>query len=119
MNCPQCNKEMKDKSYWYYGIGDWDMDYPATLHEEHICYNCGIKHVNGEWIVPKKYDRATDKQIKCVNFINRQLGSNFEPILKSSTWRFIKENLDKAQTIWDNTFSDWCEENSDWLPEYF
>lgn len=24
--CPNCNKEMKDTSYWYYGLGDWDMD---------------------------------------------------------------------------------------------
>ena len=24
MNCPNCEKIMKDKSYWYYGIGSWE-----------------------------------------------------------------------------------------------
>ena len=119
MKCPNCDKEMKDKSYWYYGIGDWDMDYPATLHEEYRCIDCNIKYINDEWIIPKKFERATYKQIKCAAFINRQLGTNFEPILKTSTWKFIKDNLTTAKEIYNHSFSDWCLENSDWLPEYF
>jgi hypothetical protein len=110
---------MKDKSYWYYGLGDWDMDYPATLHEEHICVNCNIEYLNGDWNIPEKYHRATDKQIKCVNFICRELGINYEPLLKQKTWEFINKYLNDAKQSRDASFECWCEENSDWLPEYF
>ena len=53
MKCINCQTEMKDKSYWYYGIGSWDMDYPDTLHEEHRCPNCKYKYINGEWKKPR------------------------------------------------------------------
>lgn len=119
MNCPNCDKEMKEKSYWYYGIGDWDMDYPATLHEEYCCIDCSIKWINGEWIIPKRYERATDKQIKCANFICRELGINYEPLFKRKTWEFINKHLDDAKRSREISFECWCEDNSDWLPEYF
>lgn len=28
MKCPNCNEEMQDKGYSYYGLGEWDCDYP-------------------------------------------------------------------------------------------
>lgn len=119
MQCPNCDKEMKDKSYWYYGIGDWDMDYPATQHEEYWCPFCSIKYINGQWLIPEKYGRATQKQIKCANFICRELGINYEPILKYKTWQFINKYYDEAKQSRANAFSDWCEDNADWLPEYY
>lgn len=123
MNCPNCDKEMKDKSYWYYGIADWDMDYPATLHEEYLCKDCGIKYVNGEWVVPNKFERATYKQVKCANFICNELGMRFEPVLKKQTWQFINTYIDKAKhdskQRREADFRDWCEDNLDWLPEYY
>lgn len=119
MKCPNCDKEMKDKSYWYYGIGDWDMDYPATLHEECYCADCDIKWVNGEWTIPKRYEPPTEKQIKCVRFICRELGMNYEPLLKRKTWEFINKYLDDAKQSWETNFECWCEDNSDWLPEYY
>ena len=119
MNCPNCEKEMKDKSYWHYGIGSWDMDYPDVLHEEYWCSDCRIKYVNGEWNIPKKFERATDKQVKCVKFINRELGTGYVPLLKTKTWKFINDNLDDAKQSRDSNFEYWCEENAHWLPEYF
>ena len=119
MKCPNCEKEMKEKSYWYYGISDWDMDYPATLHEEYYCSDCRIKWINGEWQIPKGYTRASENQIKCTKFICKQLGLHYEPLLKNKTWKFINDNLDAAKQSWQTNFECWCEENSDWLPEYY
>lgn len=123
MDCPNCEKIMIDKSYWYYGIGSWDMDYPDVLHEEYYCRCCRIKYVNGEWFIPDEIGRATYKQIRCANFICRELGISFEPIIKTKTWEFINTYLDAAkqnnkQRRYAN-FRDWCEDNMDWLPEYF
>lgn len=119
MNCPNCSKEMEDKSYWYYGISDWDMDYPATLYEEYLCNECHIKYKNNEWDIPKEYERATDKQIRCANFICSELGIDYEPLLKKKTWEFIDKYLDDAKQSRAVSFEHWCEDNSDWLPEYF
>lgn len=122
MNCPNCDKEMKDKSHAVeitFLTGDDPDYYPTEWIEEYHCKDCKIKYDNGNWVILKAYPLATDKQIKCVNFINRQLGTCFNPVLKHQTWKFIKENLSKAQEAYDNSFSEWCEDNSDWLPEYY
>ena len=88
---------MKDKSYWYYGISDWDMDYPATLHEEHYCKDCRITFVNGKWKIPKKFERPTEKQIRTVLFINSKLGTNLTPLLKRQCWKFISKHFEEAK----------------------
>lgn len=122
MKCPNCNKDMIDESYGVeitFFTGDEPDYYPTEWIEKYYCKDCGIKYHKGEWIVPGKYPPATNKQIKCVMFINRQLGTNFDPVLKTQTWRFIKENLPSAKEVHDNLFSQWCEDNADWLPEYF
>lgn len=122
MNCPNCDKLMEDKSRFveeFFCTGDDPDYYPTRWYEEHRCKACGIKYKDGEWFIPAKYQRPTDKQLRCVSFINRQLGTNYEPALKKSAWRFIKDNLPAAQKIHENAFSQWCEENSDWLPEYY
>lgn len=97
MNCPNCGKEMKDKSHMYYSIGAWDMDYPDAYHEEYWCSKCRIKYLNEEWIIPKKYERPTEKQISCTEFICRELGLDFEPVLKTQAWEFINKYFDKAR----------------------
>ena len=79
--------------------------------------------INVLWFIPDEIERATYKQIRCANFICRELGINFEPILKTKTWEFINTYLDVAKQNnkqrRDNNFRDWCEDNLDWLPEYF
>ena len=120
MKCPNCNKEMKDKSHSVtctFLTGDEPDYYPEEWHEEHYCKDCKIKYEDGVWDVPKKYPLATEKQIKCTNFINRQLGTHYSPVLKTSTWKFIKEHLSEAKEVHSNSFSEWCEDNADWLPE--
>lgn len=122
MHCPNCNKEMTDKSHSVlltFFTGDEPDYYPTEWIEEYYCKECKIKFYNDEWTVPKKYPRATEKQIKCAKFINRQLGTDFHPVLKTSTWKFINEHIADAKEVYDNSFSEWCEENYDWLPEYF
>ena len=93
MICPNCNKEMTDKSYRYNRFGDCDS---VTLYEEYVCDNCKIECVNKERKIPKEIPRATEKQIKAVKFINEWLGTSEIPLLKHQCWKFIKENLDSA-----------------------
>lgn len=122
MICPNCNKEMQDKSHSVeitFFTGDEPDYYPTEWIEEYYCQDCKIKYEKGNWKVPNKYPRATDKQIKCVAFINRQLGTDYEAVLKTSTWKFINDHIAKAKEIRDNDFSEWCEDNAHWLPEYF
>lgn len=97
--CPNCDKEMKNNSYMYYGLADWDMDYPATEHEEYYCKQCKIKYINGDWNIPKIIEVPTQKQIKCVNVINNVLGTDFIPLIKNKTTKFIKENIEKSKDI--------------------
>jgi hypothetical protein len=106
MKCIECQKEMKDKSYWYYGIGDWDMDYPATHHEEYRCKECKIKYVNGEWIVPKNIELPTEKQVNTILFINNKCGLAIKPITKKQCIRDIGKYFDKAKEVADRPYYD-------------
>lgn len=99
MICPNCDREMEDKSYWYYGISDWDMDYPATHHEEYYCNSCKIRYVHGKWEFPQHIQLATEKQIRTVHFINSKLGTNCTPLLKRQCWRFISKYFDEAKEV--------------------
>lgn len=118
MECPNCKQEMKDKSYWYYGLGSWDMDYPDCLHEEHFCKTCKISYLNGEWNIPKNII-ATEKQIKTASFISNVLQCEMPIHTKKLLWKFINENLQTAIKVKEQNFEDWCWDNANWLPEYF
>ena len=125
MKCPNCNKEMKDNSYSYYGLGSWDMDYPDCYHEEYVCRACKISYINGEWQIPDSLI-ATEKQIKAAEFISNILGFEIPPHTKKMLWQFIHDNLQEAikareELIKRNeqSFDDWCWDNAHWLPEYF
>ena len=125
MKCPNCDKEMKDKSYWYYSLGGWDLDYPDELHEEYLCSSCRIKFVNGEWIIPKSMI-ATEKQINASKIIERNTGIEMPPPIKKLMWEYIGNNIELSKKKYEEykkmreqSFEEWCEDNSDWLPEYF
>ena len=125
MDCPNCGKIMKDKSYWYYGIGSWDMDYPDVLHEEYWCSSCRIRFVNGEWTIPKSII-ATDKQLNAAAIIECNTGIDMPPPIKKLIWKYIKDNMEYSKQRYEEykkgrerLFEEWCEEKSDWLPEYF
>lgn len=125
MNCPNCGKEMKDESYWHYSIGGWDLDYPDVFHEEYWCWHCCIKFINDTWTVPKSI-QATDKQLNVGRLIERNTGIRMPPPIKKLLSEYIGNYLElskqrsaeyKMERRQD--FSEWCEENSDWLPEYY
>ena len=118
MICQNCNNEMADKSYWYYGLGSWDSDYPDCLHEEHFCKTCKISYINGDWNIPQNL-MATEKQIKTANFISKVLNCGTPIYTKKLLWKFINKNLETAIKVREQDFEDWCLDNSDWLPEYF
>lgn len=125
MFCPNCDKEMKDKSYWYFGLGSWDMDYPDMLHEEYWCPSCHIKYVNGKWTIPKSM-AATEKQLNAGTIIERNTGITMPPPIKKLMCKYIGDNMELSKQRYkeykkmrENSFSEWCEENSDWLPEYY
>ena len=96
MNCPNCNEEMKDKSYWYYGFGSWDMDYPDQLHEEYQCRNCKIKYINGEWTIPE-YMIATEKQLNAGAIIERNTGISMPPPIKRLMCEYIGNNMELSK----------------------
>lgn len=114
MICPNCKKEMADKSYNYHGISGWDIDYPSSLHEEYICNNCNIRYANGEWVVPKN-NLPTLKQIKTIQFINNHLNMNLKPITKHQCWVDISEYFEVAKKTplyeYSQECFDMCEED--------
>lgn len=118
MICPQCQHKMKNKSYAYYSLGAWDCDYPDSYHEEYKCPECKMKYLNGKWIIPDEL-KATEKQIKTASFINLALGYEVPPHTKKLLWKFINQNLQDAIIARQTQFEEWCDDNADWLPEYF
>lgn len=125
MECPNCNREMKDKSYAYYGIGSWDMDYPDQYHEEYWCPICHIKFVNKEWTIPESII-ATEKQLYVGKIIEHNTGIEMPPPIKKLMCEYIGKNMELSKKKYEEykekkerLFEEWCEENSDWLPEYF
>lgn len=125
MECPNCGKLMKDCSYNYYSLGGWDLDYPDALHEEYTCRACKIKYINGAWTIPSNI-YATEKQLKAGKIIEKTTGINMPPPLKKLLWKYIQDNIEASKNIskrnrieQEQTFCDWCEDNSYWLPEYF
>ena len=99
MKCPNCNKEMKDESYWYYGLGSWDMDYPDQLHEEYCCSNCNIKLVNGEWTIPKSII-ATEKQLNETKIHEKQLKQNLnDSKIELEMFYTVYENITEYEQI--------------------
>jgi len=97
MKCPNCDKEMEDKSHSFWSMGDWDSETPSGWTEEHYCKSCKITFNNGNWEIPKKFERPTEKQIRTVLFINSKLDRNCEPLLKRQCWKFISKYFDEAK----------------------
>lgn len=99
MNCPNCNKVMKEKEYFAldfgYGMAGEEV-YNRNI--EFKCSSCKIMYENDKWIIPDKL-QPTEKQKKTLSFINNRLGTDFEPITKHQCWNIINENLNKANNV--------------------
>ena len=128
MKCPNCNREMRDKTYSYYSfgnLGNWDMDYPDEYYEKHWCPTCCIEYINGEWNIPDSII-ATDKQLKAGMIIEHNTGIKMPPPIKKLMCEYIGENMELSKRRYEEykkereqLFEEWCWDNSDWLPEYY
>lgn len=127
MNCPNCEKKMKNKSYSVevFGFGD-EPDYiPTNWIEEYHCKYCKIKYHDGEWTIPKSII-ATEKQLNAGRIIEGNTGIKMPPPTKKLMWKYIQDNMELSKQMYEEnkkareqSFSEWCEDNSDWLPEYY
>lgn len=128
MNCPQCNKEMKYKCNQYSSFSSGDEpDYDLLfIIESYKCKDCKIvcKIDNSnpipkiDWIVPDEY-LPTERQLNTIEFINKYLGLEEICPTKKSAWKFINQNLNQAVIQRNTNFANFCEDNQDWLIEYF
>ena len=133
MKCPYCRCDMQDKSEWGYGLGDWDMDYPATLYNKFYCKACKIKYDTGSWKVPKTLAiEATDKQVNCIRIIASNTSHDYEyesevprevsdyPLLKTPITAFIGKYIQESMSqgklrkkLYDEATDDWREWDTD------
>lgn len=97
MDCPNCNKEMKEKEYftldWGYGMAGEEV---YNRNVDYKCSSCKIEYKGGEWIIPNKF-KPTEKQERTLLFINNRLGTSFEPVTKHRCWEIIGKNFEKAK----------------------
>ena len=64
MKCPNCNKEMKDESYWTFSMAGWDLDYPDCIVRKYSCEECGIKFNSSDYITSiPDYEGIIDQKI--------------------------------------------------------
>ena len=100
MKCPNCGKEMVDKSYSkfeeFYHWEDEQFYYKRNYYEKFVCNDCKISFVNDEWDIPGEL-QATEAQIKACNFVSRELGYEPPPPTKRAMWKFLHETLDEAK----------------------
>ena len=76
VKCPNCDKEMDNKSYCkmeeFYHCGDKEIYYQKVEHKKFVCKSCKIIYLDDEWKIPEKYN-PTEKQKKTILFINNRL----------------------------------------------
>ena len=60
MKCPNCDKEMDNKSYCkmeeFYHCGDKEIYYQKVEHKKFVCKSCKIIYLDDEWKIPEKYN---------------------------------------------------------------
>lgn len=100
MKCPNCDKEMADKSYYkmeeFYHYDDEEFYYHKVEHEKFVCQSCKITYLDDKWKIPKKYN-PTKKQKKTILFINNHLSMNIQPLTKHQCWLDIGKYFEKAK----------------------
>ena len=78
--CPECNKPM------------------AFNENKYSCNNCNIKYTNNTWEIPDEM-KPTEKQIKTIRFINKQLKLNLPYITKSQCWAETHQYFGAAKNV--------------------
>lgn len=102
MKCPNCGKEMTDRSYSkleeFYHWKDEEYYYKRNHYEKFVCRDCKISVVNNKWNIPDNL-RATEKQVEACNFICRILNIEPPPLTKRAVWHFIHDHIEEAVDI--------------------
>ncbi len=102
MKCPNCGKEMTDRSYSkleeFYHWKDEEYYYKRNHYEKFVCRDCKISIVNDKWNIPDNL-RATEKQVEACNFICRILNIEPPPLTKRAVWHFIHDHIEEAVDI--------------------
>lgn len=66
MKCPNCDKEMADKSYCkmeeFYHYDDEEFYYHKVEHEKFVCQSCKITYLDDKWKIPKKYNPTKNRK---------------------------------------------------------
>jgi len=100
MKCPNCGKEMIDKSYSkrerFYHWEDEEFYYRDNYYEKFVCNDCKISFENDTWNIPNKL-LPTEKQKKTILFINNHLSMDLKALTKHQCWLDIGKYFDKAK----------------------
>lgn len=100
MKCPNCGKEMIDKSYSkmerFYHWEDEEFYYRDNYYEKFVCNDCKISFENDTWNIPSKF-LPTKKQIKTILFINNHLDMDLKALTKHQCWLDIGKYFDEAK----------------------
>jgi hypothetical protein len=116
MKCPNCGKEMINKSYSrlepFYHWEDECTYYSKNHYEKFVCSDCKISIVNDEWNIPDNL-QATEKQVKTCNFIYQMLNIESPPPAKRAMWQFIHDYIEEAIDI-SNKRKEWFYDYGDY-----
>ena len=100
MKCPNCGKEMIDKSYSkleeFYHWEDEDYYYRKNYYGKFVCNDCKISFEDDKWNIPNNL-MPTEKQKKTILFINNHLGMDLEALTKHQCWSDIGKYFDEAK----------------------
>lgn len=100
MKCPNCGKEMIDKSYSkmerFYHWEDEEFYYRNNYYEKFVCNDCKICFENDTWNIPNNL-LPSKKQKKTILFINNRLGMELESLTKYQCWLDIGKYFDEAK----------------------
>lgn len=117
MKCPNCNREMVNKSYSqleeFYHWEDEEFYYRNVFYEKLLCYNCKIRFKDDNWDIPE-YLLPTEKQKKTILFINNHLKMNLKALTKFQCWKDINQYFEKAKKVPLHSDEEWIE-----IQEYY
>lgn len=117
IKCPNCGKEMVDKSYSkleeFFHWEDKEYYYGNNYYEKFICNDCNISFEDGKWYIPNNL-MPTEKQKKTIIFINNHLGMNLKALTKHQCWLDIGKYFNEAKKTPLHSDENWID-----IQEYF
>lgn len=115
--CPNCGKEMVDKSYSkleeFFHREDKEYYYRNNYYEKFVCNDCNISFEDDKWHIPNTL-MPTEKQKKTIIFINNHLGMNLEALTKYQCWLDISKYFNEAKKTPLHSDENWID-----IQEYY